>query len=127
MQHVFFKGSKPMYFYSGEAYVKDGVITIKDDRVEWVSRSYILGYRIDPDSGEEKPMAFFTTQNNDAAAAAESAKSAKGTTNEGTDGGGQPSRVNRVRKSEPAGASGVPDAGLGSGGSDGAAVEGTGD
>jgi hypothetical protein len=43
---------KTVYFYDGELIAKDGVIKIPADRPEWIRRAWVLGYRLDPKTGE---------------------------------------------------------------------------
>lgn len=53
---VWSEGEKTVYFYEGELVAKDGVVCVPADRPEWVRRAWVLGYRLDPDSGENKRL-----------------------------------------------------------------------
>ena len=121
------------YFYEGECDVHYGVIELPlDPNFEhWAVRAWMKGFRLDPETGRE------VTRDDIAALyaglelpsqeepEAESTESA-GETNEGTDVGGQPDSEDGVRESEPAGDISVPEAGVGSGLSDGSDDEATG-
>lgn len=41
------------YFYDGQAVVKNGVIELPADNPTWLQRAWIVGYRLDPETGKE--------------------------------------------------------------------------
>jgi hypothetical protein len=49
---VWNEGEKTVYFYEGELKAKDGVLEVPDDRPEWLRRAWVMGYRLDPKTGE---------------------------------------------------------------------------
>lgn len=49
---VWSEGEKTVYFYDGELTAKDGVVKIPSDRPEWVRRAWVMGYSLDPKTGE---------------------------------------------------------------------------
>lgn len=53
---IWSEGTKQVYFYEGELTAKDGVVSIPADRPEWVRRAWVLGYRLDPESGEPQRL-----------------------------------------------------------------------
>lgn len=52
LKHTVHTADKMFYFYEGEAEVKEGVVTIPADRPEWIRRAWVMGYRLDPKTGE---------------------------------------------------------------------------
>ena len=50
---IWTEGEKTVYFYEGELTAKDGVVSVPADRPEWVRRAWVLGYRLDPKTGEQ--------------------------------------------------------------------------
>jgi len=46
-------GERTVYFYDGESKSKDGVISIPSDKPEWIRRAWVLGYQLDPKTGEQ--------------------------------------------------------------------------
>lgn len=47
LQHTHRTGDWKVYFYEGEADVKDGVLSLPIDRPEWIQRAWIQGFRHD--------------------------------------------------------------------------------
>ena len=52
LRHSIHSGNRMLYFYEGEAQVKEGVVELPLDRPEWIKRAWILGYQYDPESGK---------------------------------------------------------------------------
>lgn len=108
------------YFYEGEVDVRFGVIELPRDPAfqHWAQRAWMRGYRLDPETGRE-----ISRDELIASLSTESASSAtQESANEGSDGGGQPTGEDGLRESELPRTDSVPEEGLGSGVSDGAAV-----
>ena len=53
---IWHEGEKTVYFYEGELVAKEGVVKIPADRPEWVRRAWVLGYRLDPKTGEQTKL-----------------------------------------------------------------------
>jgi hypothetical protein len=49
---IWHDGERQVYFYEGELTAKDGVVKIPANRPEWVRRAWVLGYRLDPKTGD---------------------------------------------------------------------------
>lgn len=55
-------GEKTVYFYDGEVPAKDGVISIPGNRPEWIRRAWVLGYQLDPKTGEQVDLTVLTPE-----------------------------------------------------------------
>lgn len=53
MKHTIHEADTTVYFYEGEVEAKEGVVSVPRDKPEWVRRAFILGYRLNPNTGEE--------------------------------------------------------------------------
>ena len=106
-----------MYFYDGRARVEYGVVTLPTHKPAWLQRAFVLGYRIDPDTGKFLSLAEIMRV---------STKSA-GDIDEGSDGGGLPAGEDGLRDSELTSVESVSEPELGSGVSDGTTDDGDGD
>lgn len=53
MQHTIHTADKVVYFYDGEVEAKEGIVSVPRNRPEWVRRAFVLGYRLNPNTGEE--------------------------------------------------------------------------
>lgn len=87
---------RTQYFYDGRAPIRFGVIELPADKPAWIDRSFILGFRRDPESGRLLELNEIRAM---ARAAVESTESA-GETSEGSDLGGQPAGEDGLRTSE---------------------------
>lgn len=103
-----------MYFYEGQAPVKDGVITLPltPAHLPWAQRAFLKGFRENPDTGE--PVSMDDIINTYAALSAESSgdDTDVAETVDGADSGGQPPDSDGLRESEPQGGASVPEEGV---------------
>jgi hypothetical protein len=51
LQHQTFQGDTTLYFYDGEAVVKNGIISLPIENPDWLPRAYARGFQIDPTTG----------------------------------------------------------------------------
>lgn len=58
LKHTIWKeGTRTVHFYDGSLEATDGVVDVPSDKPAWVQRAWILGYRLDPETGENIPHA----------------------------------------------------------------------
>lgn len=56
LQHIYHEQDLTFHFYDGETEVKKGVIAIPVEFPYWARKAYIMGYRLDPKTGDELTM-----------------------------------------------------------------------
>lgn len=112
--------NQKFYFYEGEVDVNYGVIELPSDGLHdhWAQRAWMVGFRLDPETGDELSLDEVFKLSSKTAASAVTQESA----DEGTDGGGLPTGEDGLRESEQPRTESVSSEGLGSSVSDGPAV-----
>lgn len=56
LRHIYHSQDLTFHFYDGESEVKKGVISIPVEFPYWARKAYIMGYRLDPKTGDELTM-----------------------------------------------------------------------
>lgn len=103
LRHAHFEGDWMEYFYDGELWVTDSVISVPSERPEWLRRSYILGFRQTP---EGEWIEDLDTYVNKVIAEAQDAKETDAS--EGADAGRQPTAEDGIRTGAKKGSRSVP-------------------
>lgn len=91
--HTHMRGDRMFYFYEGETKVEKGIISIPADKPEWIRRAWVMGHRLDPETGK-------TLLITDILAAAAAGNDSSEEQDEDSDNGRQSGPDNGVRESE---------------------------
>lgn len=67
---------RTFYFYDGRTVVRNGVIEIPADKPSWLDRAFMVGYRLDPETGKPLELAAIRARAAAPATKSESTKSA---------------------------------------------------
>lgn len=101
LRHAHFEGDWLEYFYDGELWVHDSIIEVPVDRPEWLRRSYVLGFRMNPEGEWIEDLDTYVSQ--------VQARDAKETdASEGANAGGQPDGEDGLRASAEESSASVP-------------------
>lgn len=97
LMHTHMRGDRKFYFYEGETDVEGGVISLPTNRPEWIRRAWVMGWRLNPETGATVSVADALAGNIEAAKTAEDSSKEQ---DENSDSGRQSGPDNGVREGE---------------------------